>query len=353
VQGTLTFVNQRAYSMFGYTEEDFERGLNCLEMLEPGQREQAHQMVGRVLTGEDLGSTEYVAQRKDGRTFPVTIHSAPIYKRGKPAGMRGIIVDISERKKAEEHIRQITRSREEANRELERSNRDLQEFTYTISHDLQEPLRKIHTFGQFLLEDCGDDLPPEGREYVHRMQNATVRMKNLIQHLLRLARVGSRGGELEPVDSEAVAAAAADTLTEKAREGGGHISLPEQVPLVQADAVQLEQVFQNLFANALKSHAPGRPVRVEVSAEVQDGMVVFSVRDNGLGIEPDQLEKVFGIFRRLRPERDADGSGIGLALCKKIVERHGGRIWVESVVGEGSTFRFSLPMAEQDGVLSR
>jgi len=253
--------------------------------------------------------------------------------------------DITERKRAEEELRRYAARLASLNAELERSNRDLQDFTYTASHDLQEPLRKIHTFGEFLVEDCGEALPEEAYDHLDRIQDATVRMKALIEHLLALARVGTRGGDLNPVDPHKVINEAVKTLSERLRECGGRVSVGDGMPIVMADAVQLGQVFQNLVGNAVKFRSPDRPLKVSVSAQAEGDQATFSVTDNGIGIEERFLEKVFGAFQRLHTREDYEGAGVGLALCRKIIQRHSGRIWAESEPGRGSTFRFSLPVA--------
>ncbi|MHC4788256.1 MAG: sensor histidine kinase, partial [Planctomycetota bacterium] len=203
----------------------------------------------------------------------------------------------------------------------------------------------IHTFGQFLVEDCGDHIPDEGREHLRRMQDGAVRMKELIQHLLSLARVGTRGGEMAAVEPQAVLETVLEDLGPRIEETGAEVSVEGQLPTVMADEVQLGQVFQNLIGNALKFRAEGRAPRIAVGAALRDGWATFSVSDNGIGIEEQFLEKVFGVFRRLHPPESYEGSGIGLALCEKIIRRHGGSIWAESEVASGSTFRFALPLA--------
>ncbi len=248
--------------------------------------------------------------------------------------------EIAERKQAEEELERL-------NAELNRSNRDLQDFTYTVSHDLQEPLRKIHAFGQFLVEDCGDHVPEEGREHLRHIQDAAVRMKDLIRHLLTLARVGTRGGEIEPAAAGQVIQEVLQDMSEQVRECGAAVSLPDRLPTVLADAVQLGQVFQNLIANALKFRSPDRRPEVAIGARVEGDQAVFSVTDNGIGIEERFLERIFGVFQRLHLREEYEGAGVGLALCKKIVLRHGGRIWAESELGKGSTFHFILRTVPQ------
>ncbi len=267
---------------------------------------------------------------------------------GELTGVIEYVRDITERKQAQDQLRSYADRLEELNAELERSNRDLQEFTYTVSHDLQEPLRKIHAFGQFLVEDCGEQLPPEGREHLRHVQRATARMKRLIQHLLALSRVGTRGGEPEPTDPADVLEDVVEMLGPTCREVGLQVTLGGELPRVMADPLQLGQVLQNLLSNAAKFRAPEREPRVSVQAAAEDAFAHFRVSDNGIGIEERFLERIFGLFRQLHPREDYVGDGVGLALCQKIVRRHGGRIWAESEPGEGSTFHFTLPLAPRD-----
>ena len=289
--------------------------------------------------------TEVKAADGTALCFHCTANVALRDEEGNPTAVLEISRDTTERKRAEEEIRRYAGQLESLNAELKRSNRDLQDFMYTVSHDLQEPLRKIHTFGEFLVEDCGEVLPEKGREHLGRIQSATVRMKVLIEHLLALSRVGTRGGELSPVQPRAVIDEAVETLSEKLRECGGRVSIKDGMPAVMADAVQLGQVFQNLMGNAVKFRSPERPLLVSVTAQVEGDDALFSVSDNGIGIEERFLEKVFGAFQRLHTREEYEGAGVGLALCRKVIQRHGGRIWVESEPGRGSTFRFSLPVA--------
>lgn len=280
------------------------------------------------------------------RTLNYRIVSTPLRdKKGMIVAAIEMVEDITLRKQTEASMARHTRDLAALNMKLERSNRDLEEFTYAVSHDLQEPLRKIHTFSSFLLEDAGDQLAPTCQEHIKHIQDATARMKTLIQHLLQLSRVG-RDAQFGLVRSREVLDRALGTLSERIREAGGKVTVRGDLPIVIADAVQLEQVFQNLLSNALKFRAPDRAPEVAVSAEVNHDVVTFAVADNGIGIENRFLEKVFGIFQRLHTHMEYEGSGIGLALCAKIINKHGGRMWVESEFGKGSTFRFSLPRGE-------
>ncbi len=296
----------------------------------------------------DSGTTEDIEEPyiQDGREVWVhTVKTAVRDAEGNVFGVLGIFWDITEQKRNAERLQRYAERLQALNSELERSNRDLQDFTYTVSHDLQEPLRKIHAYGQFLLEDCGDHIPEEGREHLQRVQGAAVRMKELIQHLLTLARVGTRGANLASVESRQVIEKVLQDMSEQVRESGAEVALQAELPVVTADAVQLGQVFQNLIGNAMKFRSAERRPKVTIGACVDGGQAVFSVADNGIGIEERFFERIFGVFQRLHLREEYEGAGVGLALCKKIIQRHGGRIWVESEVGKGSTFHLALRMA--------
>ncbi len=242
---------------------------------------------------------------------------------------------IKERMRIEAELRSL-------NTEIERSNQDLQDFTYTVSHDLQEPLRKIHAFGHFLEEDYSHLLPEDALDYLHRMQNAAVRMKRLIQHLLSISRVGTHGKELGPVRVDEVVANAVETLSEIIEGSHCQLQIEKDLPVVMADRVQLEQLFQNLISNAIKFTPKNSTPVISIRSEITGETATFRVKDNGLGIEKKYLKKIFGIFQRLHRREEYEGTGVGLALCEKIVQRHGGKIWAESRPGCGTTFFFIL-----------
>jgi light-regulated signal transduction histidine kinase (bacteriophytochrome) len=264
----------------------------------------------------------------------------------------GIIRDITERKRAEETLR-----RQAA--ELERSNRDLAQFAYVASHDLQEPLRMVSSYVQLLAKRYQGQLDQDADEFIGFAVEGASRMQRLISELLKYSRVGMRGKDFAPTSCETVVDQALANLQMVIQESGAVVSR-DPLPTLLADELQLTQVFQNLISNAIKFRGV-EPPRVHISAELRNSdfgfrnagpssqsatrnpQWLFSVRDNGIGIAPEHRDRIFGIFQRLYSQAEYPGTGIGLATCKKIVEQHDGRIWVESQPGQGATFYFTIP----------
>jgi Na+/proline symporter/signal transduction histidine kinase len=242
-----------------------------------------------------------------------------------------LTAEVIERKRAEE--------------DFARSNAELEQFAYVASHDLQEPLRMVASYVQLLERRYRGKLDKDADEFIGFAVDGAKRMQALINDLLAYARIGTRGKAFMPTDSEKAARAGAGNLRVAIEESGTQM-IYRSLPTLRADASQLTQLFQNLFSNAIKFRSEAPPV-ITVSAEHRDGNWVFSVADNGIGIDPQYSEHVFRLFQRLHTRTAYPGTGIGLALCKKIVERHGGRIWVESQLGQGSTFHFTIPEPEE------
>jgi light-regulated signal transduction histidine kinase (bacteriophytochrome) len=224
---------------------------------------------------------------------------------------------------------------------LERSNTELQQFAYVASHDLTEPLRMVVSYLELLSSRAEGKLGEEEREFIGYASDGAQRMQHLIQDLLAYARVDTRGRPLEATDCERVLASVLANLKVAIAESQTVVE-HEPLPTVQGDVMQLTQVFQNLIGNAIKFHGPQAP-KIHVGARRQDGEWIFHVKDNGIGIDPKNFERIFVLFQRLHTRQEYPGTGMGLAICKKIIERHGGRIWVESKPGEGTTFFFTIP----------
>jgi signal transduction histidine kinase len=246
--------------------------------------------------------------------------------------------EMEERKRAEEALRRRTD-------ELARSNAELEQFAYIASHDLQEPLRMVSSYVELLAKRYRAKLDQDADDFIGYASDGASRMQKLINDLLAYSRVGTRGKSFEEVSLETALARALANLQLVIKEKNAIIT-HDSLPIVYGDMGQLAQVFQNLVDNAIKFRSEDRP-RVHVSARVEGGECVCSVRDSGIGIAPEYLNRLFLLFQRLHTRKEYPGTGIGLAICKRIVERHGGKIWVESRPGEGSTFSFRIPITQR------
>jgi PAS domain S-box-containing protein len=285
---------------------------------------------------------EYGRKDASGRIHYMSSSGHPVFdEEGRFKGYRGIGKDITERKLAEEALRAAHDELENKARELTRSNDELQQFAYVASHDLQEPLRMVSSYTQLLERRFGDKLDGDAKEFMAFIVDGAARMKQLIEDLLAYSRVGTRARDFQPTDS-ALALEKACANLKGAQEQSGAVVTHEALPTVHADGTQLVQLFQNLLGNAMKFRGEAPP-RIHVAAETREEVWVFTVRDNGIGLDPQYAERIFMMFQRLHTKADYPGTGIGLAICKKIVDRHGGRIWVESQPGQGCTFGFTLP----------
>jgi light-regulated signal transduction histidine kinase (bacteriophytochrome) len=305
---------------------------NFLKTIFPGAREEleAALMEHGQWYGE-LGHT-----KADGAS--IVVASRQVLQRGEkgePVAILEINRDITERKQAEETMARQAQ-------ELARSNAELEQFAYVASHDLQEPLRIITSYLQILERRYKENLDEDAVRYIARTVAGALRMRTLINDLLAYSRVGTGGKPFAAVDCEQVLAEALGNLKVAVGESGALIT-HDPLPRVLADDLQLVQLMQNLLSNAIKFRGQETP-KVHVAARKKGKEWVFSVQDNGIGMEPEYGERIFGIFQRLHTRTEYPGTGIGLAVCKKIVERHGGRIWVESVPHQGSTFYFTIPV---------
>jgi signal transduction histidine kinase len=243
----------------------------------------------------------------------------------------------------EERVEQRTQEVHEHAAQLARSNAELEDFTYVVSHDLKEPLRGIEAFTGFLAEDYGDRLDDEGRRYLGVVRESSVRMKDLIEDLLELSRVGREQAHYEATDVGALVREALVDLRYAAAEKGVQVTEPATYPTLSCDRLRMKEVFKNLLSNAIKFSDKPRP-NVEIKWESRGDEYWFCVADDGIGIDPQYHDKVFQIFQRIERREDYPGTGAGLTICKKIIESHGGRIGVESTRGDGCRFWFTLPL---------
>jgi PAS domain S-box-containing protein len=313
------------FSLF-YAPEDVINGKPSLELEEATKNERFEDEAWRV--------------RKDGsRFFASVVITALRDEKGLLRGFGKITRDITERKRAEKHLLKTMR-------ELERSNGDLQQFTNVAAHDLQEPLRMVASFTRLLADRYRGSLSSEADEFFAYAVDGCTRMQRLIADLLVYSRVGANERALRKISSESAMNEALTNLRATIDDSGAVVT-HDSLPAITMDETQLTQVFQNLIGNAIRYRNAEIP-RVHVSATRNSGDEwIFSVQDNGLGIDPQDYERIFVLFQRLHGQNEFKGTGIGLAICKKVVERQGGRIWVESQPGKGATFYFSVP--ETDG----
>ena len=270
-----------------------------------------------------------------------TIKAAEAALRQSRDELEGLVAERTEAlKAANTHLSLELEERRRAEHELARSNAELEQFAYVASHDLQEPLRMVASFTQLLAKRYRGQLDADADEFIGFAVDGSTRMQRLLNDLLAYSRLGTRRKPFVMIACDSVLSDALANLKPAIEESGAAIT-HEPLPIVRGDEVQLIQLFQNLIGNAVKFHAQ-EPPQVHISAKLQDGDWVFAVRDNGIGIAPEQQERIFLIFQRLHHRSEYPGTGIGLALCQRIVERHGGKIWVESEVGKGATFYFTI-----------
>jgi len=332
--GHFRLVNRQLAYILGY-EEDELIGRPSLGFVLAEDRDAVRENAVRMLkAGCSLGY-EFRIITKQAKIKWVMETVAPVHYQRKRATL-GSLVDVTERKQVEERLKQITA-------EMQRSNTELEQFAYVISHDLQEPLRMVSSYTQLLAKRYSDKLDSDADEFIAYAVDGAKRMQTLLHGLLDYSRVGTRGKPFSLVNCEHVVEQAVANLKIAIEESGASVSY-DVLPTVMGDEGQLVQLFQNLIGNAIKFRRE-EPPKVHIWARRRNSVVTFSVNDNGIGINPQHSQSIFEIFRRLHTREEYPGTGMGLAICKKIVERHGGHISVQSQPGQGSTFDFSVDMA--------
>jgi hypothetical protein len=331
LNGIITSWNKSAERMFGYVAAEIVG--KSVTILIPSERlDEETQILARLRRGERVDHFETMRRRKDGTLIDISLTISPVRDRhGAIVGASKIARDISLSKRIEDDLR--------------RANQDLEQFAYSASHDLQEPLRNVKIFSELLFDRYNDKLDGRALEYLHTVHDGASRMEILVRDLLSYTQTGTPSGLPELVDANIALKNALTNLSGAIGESEAAIHY-EPLPNVPVNAAQLQQLFQNLIGNAVKYRRPDVAPVVRTAARRQNGDWVFSVADNGIGIRPEYSERIFGLFKRLHTGEEYPGTGIGLALCQRIVERHQGRIWVESQPGEGSTFYFTLPAGE-------
>ncbi|MGB9978509.1 PAS domain S-box protein [Methanobacterium sp.] len=339
----ITSCNQATVDMYGASSSDELIGLNALELVDPKDRQTLIDATKTALIEKKSVILELNSVTIDNKkVFPVEISGNSIRDtESNPIGFVAITKDITDRRNAE-------RERETLIGELERSNQELQQFAYIASHDLQEPLRTISSFTQLLARRYSGQIDKDADEFIGFIVDGTNRMQAMIKDLLQYSRVQTRGEEFKPTDVQNALDNALFNLKVTIDENNAEIT-SEKLPVVIADEKQLIQLFQNLIGNAIKFKKPDEPPKIHILSkkDEENKEYILGVSDNGIGMDQQYAGRIFELFQRLHTRDEYKGTGIGLAVAKKIVERHGGKIWVESELGKGSTFYFTMPMEEK------
>jgi PAS domain S-box-containing protein len=339
--GRITLVNKQTEALFGYERKELIG--QSIEILIPERHRTAHEGARRefhessqtrAMSGRDLYGV-----RKDGTEVPVEIGLSPTATPTGPLVLASII-DITARKRADALL-------EQQRVELGRSNKDLEQFAYVASHDLQEPLRAISGFAEILQQRYAQQLDQRAGEYIRHVVEGCKRLGSLIDDLLAFSRIGRAQGNPRPTDGEEAVAVVLRNLSASIEESGAQITR-DALPVVRVGPSQFVMLVQNLVGNAIKFRHPSKTPQIHIGVRKEGGRATFSVQDNGIGIAPEHFERIFSVFQRLHTRTEYPGTGIGLSICKRIVEFNGGRIWVESAQGRGATFYFDLPLESKE-----
>ena len=334
--GSIRIANKRAADITGLSRAELEELDHFDDPMFQATDADGNPLEGGIFeeilaTGEPAYDVERQFTRADGQRRWLALNGAALEDAS--GEVTAVVIGFKDITEQKEYLERI-----------EKSNERLEQFAYAASHDLQEPLRMVSSYLQLIENRADEELTDETREFLEYAVDGATRMGDMITHLLEYSRITTEGAEMEPIDANAVFEDVLKDLEPRIEETNAKITRDE-LPRVMADESQLRQVFQNLISNALK-YSGDDPPEVDVSVERLEGHWQFSVADNGLGIDSAHHDKVFEVFETAHPRSDGSESGIGLALCERIVERHGGRIWVESEEGEGATFSFTLPAAD-------
>jgi len=329
----IIYANDALCTMYGYDMQEILMMPSFIDIVTPEDRQRVTERLKQRLSGEAMGDIgETIIIRKDGKLVNIEYSLKMIKVEGR-VQILSIIRDITSRIKASEELQQKTE-------ELIRSNNELEQFAYVTSHDLQEPLRMVSSYVQLLENRYKNKLDKDADEFIHFALDGTNRMRNLIFSLLEYSRI-NRIKPFAIININKLLDDVLNNLDEQIKENNARIKIDEIPPEIFADNILISQLFQNLISNAIKFKGT-QPPEIIISGKKVNKEYVFSVKDNGIGIKKEYAEKIFVIFQRLHTKEEYPGTGIGLAICKKIVEKHGGKIWIESEPGNGTTFYFTI-----------
>ncbi len=324
----IVFANNRLADIYRYPREELI-GIESWRLVHPEDRSLTDKTRARRLKGEEA-PPEYEARglTKDGETIWIKRRNTSIEYKGRPA-ILGNAVDITEQKQAEEELRKI--------------NEDLKNFVHVVSHDLKTPIISIQGFSSRLLKNYQEKLGEKGRVYLEHIKNSGRRMEVLVSDLLALSKIGRVVSNLKDIPSHEIVKNLTSDLQDRVKEKGIELVVAHNLPTISCDGERIYQVFQNLLVNAIKFMGDTESPQIEIGYTDMGDFHQFSVRDNGIGIDPKYHRRIFEIFHRLKKIEDEEGTGIGLAIVYRIVADHDGKVWVESEKGKGATFYFTLP----------
>lgn len=334
-EGNVMSWNAGAERLLGYdASEILGKNFERFFLLEDQQRNKPRSLLQHTLDQKQAESEGWRVRRNGGRFWATSTLSAVFDENHILVGYTNLIRNSTRQKEADDRLKQLVSS-------LERSNQELERFAYIASHDLQEPLRMVSSYTQLLAKKYKDKLDPEAVEFIDFAVDGAMRMQQLITDLLTYSRVATKGKPFAPTNCNSIVDQAIRNLGIAIKEAQAEVT-HDNLPNIVADETQMLQLFQNLLSNAIKFHDK-TPPKVHIGVRQENNSWIFSIQDNGIGIAPEYQEQIFLIFQRLHSRKEYQGTGVGLAICKKIVERHGGKIWVVSEPGKGATFCFTLP----------
>lgn len=347
--GSTTFINQAAEEMTGWTRRE-ALGVELselLNLLEEEQRTSLGNSVSRIIENSEMERFSCLLVSKAGKEVPIDVTASKIKNdKEKLLGAVFVLHDVSERRRAEKEIQQLNEQLErrvvERTAQLEAANRDLEAFSYSVSHDLRAPLRAIDGFSRILSEDHASQLNDEARRVLEIIRKNTQKMNHLIDDLLAFCRYGRRESTPSEINMTELAKSALDELMADSGNQKSNVHI-EKLPNALGDASMMKQVFANLLSNAFKFSKLKENSVIHVGSRPSEDENVYYIRDSGIGFDMKYAGNLFGVFQRMHSSEEFEGTGVGLAIVKKIVERHGGRVWAESSVNQGSTFYFSIP----------
>jgi PAS domain S-box-containing protein len=344
-KGIVREANQAAARILGVPQRALV-GKPLVLYFAKGDHASFYTVLQRVAQGEDIYAWSTAIQPRTRGRMEMSVNVVQQDRGGQSAGLLWLLHDITEQVHAREQLRALNAELDarvqQRTAELQRSNEELQQFAYVASHDLQEPLRAVSIYTQMVAERYQRQLDSRAEEFFGYIVEGTKRMQQLIRDLLEYSRVQTTEHELSEVEGEELLTYVLESLQPSLVESQAVVT-HDSLPRLWGDSVQLRQVMQNLLSNALKFRGV-EPPRIHIGAHRHGPEWVFSVHDNGIGLDPKQAERIFVIFQRLHTQREYPGTGMGLAICKRIIDRHGGRIWVDSQPGHGATFYFTLPI---------